>query len=135
MPIIPGNSQPYLVPSISRANLPSGPLTPFQQFNINCRKSKNKEPKYNRSQPDHPDSQSLLRTRTRQAINSNFSSFLRFFWTFTSLELTNFLLSFQFFTLFQVTMPRCQKIYPKRTWHVFPEWHGLNFDSALLTKI
>ena len=32
-------------------------------------------------------------------------------------------------------MPRYRKIYRKRIWHVLPEWHGLNFDSALLTEI
>ena len=45
---------------------PSGPLTPIQQFINNSRKPKIKEPKYNRSQPLHPDPQSVLRTRTRQ---------------------------------------------------------------------
>ena len=66
MPVTPDNSQSYLIPSISRMNPPSGPLTPIQQFIPNSRKSKNKEPKYNRSQPDYPDPQSVLRTRTRQ---------------------------------------------------------------------
>ena len=66
LPITPDNSQPHLIPSTSRTNLSSGPLTPIQQFINNSRKSKNKEPKYNRSQPNHPDPQSVLRTRTRQ---------------------------------------------------------------------
>ena len=66
MPLTPIISQPYLVPSTSRRNPPSGPVTPIQQFNINSRQSKNKEPEYNRSQPNHPDPQSVLRTRTRQ---------------------------------------------------------------------
>ena len=66
MPINPDNSQPHLIPSASRTNFPSGPSTPIQQFIQNSRKSKNKEPKYNRSQPDHPDPQSVLPTRTRQ---------------------------------------------------------------------
>ena len=66
MPVTPDNSQSYLIPSTSRMNPLTGPLTPIQQFIKNSRKSKNKEPKYNRSQPDHPDSQSVLRTRTRQ---------------------------------------------------------------------
>ena len=66
MPVIPDNSQSYLVPSTSRNHPPSGPLTPIQQFIKNSRKSKTKEPKYNRSQPDHLDSQSVLLTRTRQ---------------------------------------------------------------------
>ena len=47
-------------------NPPSGPLTPIQQFIDNSCKSKTKERKYNRSQPLHPDPQSVLRTRTRQ---------------------------------------------------------------------
>ena len=59
MPITPDNSQSYLIPSTSRINPPSGPVTPIQQF-------KTKAPKNNHSQPDHPDSQSVLRTRTRQ---------------------------------------------------------------------
>ena len=46
--------------------LPSESLTPIQQFVKNSRNSKAKEPRYNRSQPDHPNSQSVLRTRTRQ---------------------------------------------------------------------
>ena len=63
MPVTPDVSQSYLIPSM---HPPSEPLTPIQQFIKNSRKSKTKEPKYNRSQPDHPDSQSVLRTRTRQ---------------------------------------------------------------------
>ena len=47
-------------------NPPNGPLSPIQQLTKNSRKSMNKEPKYNHSQPDHPDPQSVLRTRTRQ---------------------------------------------------------------------
>ena len=66
VPITPDNSQPQLIPSTSRMNPPSGPLTSLQQFINNSRKPKNKEPKYNRSQPLHPDPQSVLRTRTRQ---------------------------------------------------------------------
>ena len=49
MPITPDNSQPHLIPSTSRMNPPRGSLTPIQPFIINSRKSKNKEPKYNRS--------------------------------------------------------------------------------------
>ena len=64
--VTPEISQPNLVPSISRINPPNGPKTPIQQFIHKSRKSKNKEPKYIRSQPDHPDPQSVLRTRTRQ---------------------------------------------------------------------
>ena len=44
MPIMPNNSQPYLKPSTSRMNPPSGPLTSFKQFVRNSRKPKNKEP-------------------------------------------------------------------------------------------
>ena len=66
MPLAPDNLQPHLIPSTSLMHPPSGPLTPIKQFIINSRKPKAKEPKYNRSQPDHPDSQSVLRTRTRQ---------------------------------------------------------------------
>ena len=47
-------------------NPPSGPLTPIQQFINKSRKSKNNEPKYNRSQPKLPEPQSVLRTCTRQ---------------------------------------------------------------------
>ena len=32
-------------------------------------------------------------------------------------------------------MPKCHKIYRNCIWHVPPEWHGLNFDSAFLTKV
>ena len=66
MPVTPDNSQSHFIPSTSRMNPPSGPVTPVQQLLTNSRKSQAKEPKYNRSQPDHPDSQSVLRTRTRQ---------------------------------------------------------------------
>ena len=66
MPITPENSQLHLIPSTSRTTPSSGPLTPIQQFIHNSPKPKNKEPKYNRSQPDYPDPQSVLRSRTRQ---------------------------------------------------------------------
>ena len=45
---------------------PARPLTPIQQFLRNSRKSKAREPKYFRPQPDDPISQSVLRTLTRQ---------------------------------------------------------------------
>ena len=32
-------------------------------------------------------------------------------------------------------MPTCKKIYPNCIWTVPPEWHGLNFYSALLTRV
>ena len=66
MPVTPDNSQTYLMPSTSRMPPSSKPLTPIQQFITNSQRSKPREAKYNRSQPDHPDSQSVLRTRTRQ---------------------------------------------------------------------
>ena len=66
MPKTPDNPQPHLLPSTSRMTHPSEPLTPIQQFIKNSRSSKTKEPRYNRSQPHYPNSQSVLRTRTRQ---------------------------------------------------------------------
>ena len=66
MRITPDNSQSYLIPSTLRMHPPSGPLTPIQHFIKISRKSKTKEPKYNRSQPNDPDSQTVLRTRTCQ---------------------------------------------------------------------
>ena len=66
MPVAPDKSQSYFIPSTSRTNPPSGPLTPIQQFINNSRNSKTKEPKYNRSRPNCPDLQSVLRIRTRQ---------------------------------------------------------------------
>ena len=55
LPITPEKPQHYLMPSTSRTNPPSEPLTPIPQFISNSLNSKTKEPKYNRSQPDHPD--------------------------------------------------------------------------------
>ena len=75
MPITPDNSQSYLAPSTSRTNPSSGPLTPIQQFINNSRKSKNKEPKYNRSQPDYPDPQ-FFALAPDKGINTNLPSFL-----------------------------------------------------------
>ena len=66
MPTTPDTSQSDLMPSTSRMYPPSRPLTSIQQFIKNSQKSKTKEPKYNRSQADHPDSQTMRRTRTRQ---------------------------------------------------------------------
>ena len=45
---------------------PTGTLTPFQQCLRNSRKSKAREPIYFRPQPHDPNSQSGLRTLTRQ---------------------------------------------------------------------
>ena len=56
MPITPDNSRPHLIPSTSRKHPSNGPLNPIQQFIQNNRKSKTKEPKYNSSHPDYPDS-------------------------------------------------------------------------------
>ena len=42
LPITPDYSQPHLIPSTSRTNFSSGPLTPTQQFIQNSRKSKTK---------------------------------------------------------------------------------------------
>ena len=42
------------------------PLTPIEQFLWNSRKSKAREPKYFPPQPHDPNSQSVLRTLTRQ---------------------------------------------------------------------
>ena len=66
VPKTPDFLQPYLVPSSLRTIFPSGPLNLNQQFIKLSRKSKAKESKYNRSQPDHPDPQSVLRTRAGQ---------------------------------------------------------------------
>ena len=66
MAITPDNFQPHVIPSTSRMKASSRPLNPIQQFIKIARKTKTREPKNNRSQPDHPDSQSVLRTRTRQ---------------------------------------------------------------------
>ena len=66
MPVTPDNSQSYLLPSTSRMPPSSELLTHMQQITTNSRRSKPREAKYNRSQPDHPDSQPVLRTRTRQ---------------------------------------------------------------------
>ena len=45
---------------------PTRPLTPIQQFLRNSRKSKAREPKYFRPQPQDPNPQSVLRTLTHQ---------------------------------------------------------------------
>ena len=46
---------------------PSQPLTPIQRLiHHKTRKYQNKEPKYNQSQPDYPDAESVLRTQKRQ---------------------------------------------------------------------
>ena len=82
--ISPDKSQPYLTTSSSRIKLPTGPLTPIQQFNNHSRKSKNKEPMYNRPQPDHFNPQSLLRSRTRQGYTLSLFIFYMTFVLFYS---------------------------------------------------
>ena len=67
MPVKPKNSQPYQMPSTTRIDPPKAPLTPIQPFFHNSPKPNTKELKYNRSQPDHLDPQSVLRTRNRQS--------------------------------------------------------------------
>ena len=57
MPITPINSQPHIVSSASRINSPTGPLIPIQQFIDKSQKFEAMKPKYNRSQPEHPDPQ------------------------------------------------------------------------------
>ena len=37
--------------------------------------------------------------------------------------------------LFQITIPKCHKNYPKCIWQVSTEWQILGFYSALLTKV
>ena len=64
-------STPLPVPSTSRpmpaSHFSTRPLTPIQQFINNSRPLRNRDAGYkDRSQPDHPDTQSVLRTRTRQ---------------------------------------------------------------------
>ena len=39
------------------------------------------------------------------------------------------------FLVFQLTMPKCHKTYPKCTWHEPHDCFGLNFNSALNTNI
>ena len=82
VPKTPNTSQPHLIPSTSRHNPPTRPLTTSQQIISNNRKSKTKEPKYNRSLANHPDSQSVLRTRTRQGYKLYIPDFCMPFYDF-----------------------------------------------------
>ena len=70
LPAIPiETSTPHLSTSQHAADAqpsPIGPFSPLQQLIRNSSKLRSKEPKYNRSQPDHPNLESVLRTRTRQ---------------------------------------------------------------------
>ena len=69
LPVTPEQQPPHLQeteraqPSTSAS---TRPLTPIQQILQNSRKSKTRELKYSRPQPHHPNSQSVLRTLTRQ---------------------------------------------------------------------
>ena len=67
--------RPFSSQQTQTAQLPSRePLSPIQQFILNSAtrmarkgvKSRSKEPKYIHLQPNYPDSQSVLRTLTRQ---------------------------------------------------------------------
>ena len=40
-----------------------------------------------------------------------------------------------YYSIFLTLMPACKRIYRNCIWTVPPEWHGLNFYSALLTKV
>ena len=60
---------------------------------------------------------------------------------FHSLALTSFLLTFQYFTLFQMTMSKGHKIYHNCIWHVVPEFllffqssQSLQFSEIQLFK-
>ena len=119
-PITPDNFQPHLIPSTSRMNPPSGLLTPIQQFINNSRKSKNKEPKYNRSQPDHLDPQSVLRTRTRQGYKLQF--FDSTLYSFLYTNLTCLVLSYKIFVNFYIPDNNAQM--PQK----FPELHLAGFN-------
>ena len=81
MPITPRNLQPYLVPSTSRTNPRSVPVTPIQLFINNIRKSKAKEPKYNRSKPGYPDPSLSFEPALDKAIDSKSSSFIYLLWS------------------------------------------------------
>ena len=128
------------MPSTLRMNTPTGSIIPIQQFINESRKSKNREPKYNRSQPDQPDPQSVLRTRTRQGYNLSFYLLYDFYpFYFYKLPFPGtqqlYMKLAVYFILFQITFPKCHKIYPTCIWHVPSEWSGLNFNSALFTKV
>ena len=60
---LPSTSRPPQAAQLS----PKGPFSPIQQFIRSTAKLCSKEPKYNRSQANQPDPQSVLRTRKRQA--------------------------------------------------------------------
>ena len=144
MPVTPENThnrQLYSMPSTTRMNPLSGPLTPIQQFVHNSRKSKTKEPKYN-----HPSliiftHNLCLEFLIDRAIKIKSSILVCFLSPFAHMVFHSYgthrfstALSI-FFTSFQITMMKSHQIYPDCIWHVPPEWHGLNYYSALLTKV
>ena len=128
------------MPSTSWLDLLSGPLTPVGQFIHNSRKSKNKEPKDNRSQRNHHDRQSVLGTRTRQGYQLWTFVFVRSSSPFAHMVINSTNLPYGFstmlsiFTSFQITMTKCHKIFPNCISHVRLEWHGLYYFSALSPK-
>ena len=62
-------NNPSPSPTITSPIPPSQPLTPIQRLiHHNTRQYQNIEPKYNRSQLDHPDAGSVLRTQTRHGF-------------------------------------------------------------------
>ena len=92
----PSNSQQAPPAQLS----PREPLSPIQQFirNSATRMARNsvkslpKEPKYKRSQPNYPDSQSVLRTITRQGYNFVLFILLPYFYIFCLTRTINFYL-------------------------------------------
>ena len=125
MPVTPDNShnlQPYLMPLTWRAKLLNGPLTAIQQFIRNSRKSKNREPKYKCSQTEDPDPQSVLRTHTRQGYKLWILLYLFSFYSWISVPWNSPVLYYNFsFSLFQITVAKCHKIYPNCIWQVSTE--------------
>ena len=97
-PVKPDNLQPYLIPPTSGLNLPTGPLTLIQQFIKYSRKSENSQPKYNHSQPNHPDPESVLRARTRHGYN--FRVFFLSYTPFCMLTLACLNLFYEIFIIF-----------------------------------
>ena len=81
-PKTPVISQPHLLPSISRMNPPSGHLTPIQQFIINFRKSKNKEPNAIVPNPFILTHSRCFVLALDTAIKSSFSMFYMIFHAF-----------------------------------------------------
>ena len=128
------NSEPHPIPSTSRKNPPSGPLTPIQLFISNNRKPKKKESKNNCSQPEYPDPQSVFRTGSRKGYKLSIFYFIFFFWFPIPWNSLAFIKLSVFF-LFQINMPKCHKIYPNCIWQVSTERHTLGFYSALLTEV